>query len=173
MALKLTLWDKKSTANCSQGPKIDSQSPNKLSREETPSKGTVFFFSAEKFKGTHSLVLGVFCFFFGFFFFRPCFFFSRKSLLATHSTEPAKTGKKSQKWYFLSIFSFSDVFFFRAIFFFPKKSFPATHSLVFRGRKKKQRRKKNNSLFTHSIEKSQKGANFKLFREKKIRYLCF
>ena len=103
------------------------------------------------------------------------FFFPRKSLQATHSAERRSTSKKRSKTVkngtFCRISFFFVVFFFPAkscFFFFPRKSLPVTHSLDFRGwEKKKQRWKKKNTIFTHSLEKPQKGANFNLFRVKK------
>ena len=118
----------------------------------------IFFFFPEKIKGYSLTRFGHFLFFFisGFvFFFRPCFFFPRKSLHATHSTEKnlsaKKRSKNGKKWYFLSISSFSVVFFFSANFFFSRKNLAVTHSLDFRGRKKKTALEKKTAFsLTHS-----------------------
>ena len=103
----------------------------------------IFFFTRKSLQGTHTLVLGIFCFFFF-----PSkvkkkkqivfFFFPRKSLHATHSTEkiqPAKKGKKMTKNGIFCRFSVFSLFFFfptkNCFFFFPRKSLPTTHSLDF------------------------------------------
>ena len=52
-------------------------------------------------------------------------------------------------------------------FFFPEKFRPHSLTRFQRVGKKKQRWKKKNTIFTHSLEKPQKGANFNLFRVKK------
>ena len=132
----------------------------------------IFFFTRKSLEGTHTLVLGIFCFFFF-----PStvqkkktncfFFFPRKSLHATHSTEKiqlAKKGKKRQKngifcpknGIFCRFSVFSLFFFFsyqKLFFFFPRKSLPTTHSLDFQRPEKKKNRagKKKNTFFTHSL----------------------
>ena len=140
----------------------------------TYTKGTVFFFFTRKsLEGTHTLVLGIFCFFF----FSVnstkkktnCFFFfPRKSLHATHSTEKiqlAKKGKKRQKngifcpknGIFCRFSVFSLFFFFsyqKLFFFFSLEKF--THYSLTRfseavKKKKTGPEKKKNTIFTHSL----------------------
>ena len=133
----------------------------------------IFFFRGKVY--SHSLTrFGHFLFFYGLiFFFRPCFFFPRKSLLATHSTEkiqPAKKGKKKPKNGIFCRFSVFRLFFSfygqKLFFFFPGKVYlPLTHSISEGGKKNSVGKK--NRIFTHSLEKPQKGANFKLFQGKK------
>ena len=165
MALKLTLWVKKSTANCSQGPKIDSQSPNKLSREETPSKGTVFFFPRKSLRVlTHSF--WAFFVFFSGFFFSAVFFFPGKVCSPLTRLNLQKQVKKAKNGIFCRFSVFPMFFFSGQFFFFPKKSLPATHSLVFRGRKKKQRRKKK-TAFSLTQSKNHKKVQILNFSGKK------
>ena len=57
-------------------------------------------------------------------------------------------------------------------FFLPQKKFIRQSLTRFQRAEKIKQHRKKNSIFTHSLEKPQKGANFKLFRGKKIRYLC-
>ena len=122
-----------------------------------------FFFSAEKIRGYSLTRFGQFLFFFISRFWKKktsCFFFPRKSLQATHSAERRSIYKKRSKQVkngtFCQILVFFVVFFFpknldKILFFFPRKSSHVTHSLDFRGRKKKQPRKKTEFLLTHSI----------------------
>ena len=64
----------------------------------TMAKVPYFFFTRKSLEGTHTLVLGIFCFFFSVDSKKKktnCFFFfSRKSLHATHSTEKIQPAKK-------------------------------------------------------------------------------
>ena len=65
-------------------------------------------------------------------------------------------------------FHFFSLFFFpaKSCFFFPGKVYPSlTHSISEGGKKKASEKK--NTIFTHSLEKPPKGANFNLFRVKK------
>ena len=149
-----------------------------LKKKRTIPKGTVFFYSLEKIKGYSLTRFGHFLFFFisGFvFFFFPAVFFFFPGKVCTPLTQLRKIYlqkkvKKRQKVVFFVDFQFFCCFFFPAknCFFFPRKSLPVTHSLDFRGRKKKKTAsEKKNSIFTHSLEKPQKVANFNLFREEK------
>ena len=135
------------------------------------SKVSFFFRGKDWGVLTHSL--------WAFFFFRvlekknKLFFFPRKSLQATHSAERRSTSKKRSKTVkngtFCRISFFFVVFFFRpkvVFFFFPGKVYPSlTHSISEGGKKNSVGKK--NTIFTHSLEKPQKGANFNLFRVKK------
>ena len=84
-----------------------------------------------------------------------------------------KKVKNGKKRHLLSNFIFFVVFFFFPVkscffFFFPGKVYPSlTHSISEGGKKKTASEKKKNTIFTHSLEKHQKGANFNLFRVKK------
>ena len=116
------------------------------------SKGTVFFFSAEKFTGYSLTRFGHFLFFFSGF----VFFFPRKSLQATHSTEkiqPAKKGKKKAKNGIFCRFLVFPLFFFsgQKLFFFSQEKF-TRHSLTRfqRAEKKTASEKKTAFSLTHS-----------------------
>ena len=121
--------------------------------DSTPAKGTVFFFPGNSLPPlTHSI-------FENFVFFFPqkkykMFFFSRKSLKATHSPGAQISTKKGQKHVFFVIFSHLGCFFFPTFFcfFFPRKSLHPTHSLNFgRPEKKTAVEKKTQFSLTQSI----------------------
>ena len=97
-------------------------------------KGTVFFFPRKSLGGTHSLVLGLFCFFF-----------------------PGYPEKKNNPKFGPNVF----------FFFLLQEKFTRQSLTRFERPEKKNSPGKKNSIFTHSLEKPQKCANFKLFRGKK------
>ena len=137
-----------------------------------------YFFFPEKFVA-HSLTRfwEILLFFFAIAKKKNVFFFWEKFTCHSLDKKIYVSKKRSKKGKICSFSIFDSVFF--VFFSFPKnlekffvfflwKSLHPTHSLDFKtGEKKKQGRKKKNSIFTHWLDFCQKVVKIKLFRGKK------